>query len=154
MERRNFLSLVGLGALALTVAPAAVRAEDFRKLKPTVWTAKTVEDAVKAMYGSDTATESGITITTPDVAASGGAVPVNVKSDLDLKSLTVFQNANPESTVIAFTIGKSSVVDYDMKMKLKSVGDPITITVIAEGNDGKLYKGTRTLNVALGGCEG
>ena len=46
MQRREFLSLT-LGALALAVVPASVRAEDFRKSKPTVWTAHTVEDAIK-----------------------------------------------------------------------------------------------------------
>jgi sulfur-oxidizing protein SoxY len=51
MERRQFLSMT-LGALALAVVPASVKAEDFRKLKPTVWTAHTVDDAIKAMYGT------------------------------------------------------------------------------------------------------
>ena len=50
MERRKFLNLT-LGALALAVVPASVRAEDYRKLKPTAWKAKTVDDAIKAFYG-------------------------------------------------------------------------------------------------------
>jgi hypothetical protein len=29
-----------------------------------------------------------------------------------------------------------------------------TITVVLEGRDGKLYSATKTLDVALGGCEG
>ena len=33
MERRKFLSLT-LGALALAVVPASVKAEDYRKTKP------------------------------------------------------------------------------------------------------------------------
>jgi len=153
MERRKFLSMT-LGALALAVVPASVKADDYRKLKPTVWTAHTVDDAIKAMYGDVKLITEGITITTPDVAASGGAVPVNVKSDLKAKNVAVFQNANPEAAVIVFDVNKYSIIDYDMKMKLKSVGDPITITVVIEGLDGKHYVGTRTLDVALGGCEG
>jgi len=50
MERRQFLSMT-LGAVALAAVPASVRAEDFRKSKPSVWTAHTVDDAIKAMYG-------------------------------------------------------------------------------------------------------
>ncbi len=152
MQRRKFLSLSGLAAAA-ALAPS-VHAEDFRKTKPTVWTAHTVEDAITAMYGTAKATESGVTVTMPDVAANGGAVPINVTSDIDAKTVAIFQNANPESAVAAFTIHENSVINYDLKIKLKSDGTPITVTAIVEGKDGKLYSGTKTLTVALGGCEG
>lgn len=152
MERRKFLSLSGLAAVA-AVVPAA-NAEDFRKTKPTVWTAHTVDDAVMAMYGTKATTESGVTVTMPDVAANGGAVPVNIKSDIDAKTVALFQNANPESAVAAWTIHEGSVINYDLKIKLKSDGTPITVTAIVEGKDGKLYSGVKTLTVALGGCEG
>ena len=152
MQRRKFLSLSGMAAL-VTVVPA-VNAEDFRETKPTVWTAHTVDDAITAMYGTTAATESGITIKMPDEAANGAAVPINVKSDIDAKSIAIFQNANPESAVAAFTVHENSIIDYDLQIKLKSVGTPITVTVIAEGKDGKLYSGIKTITVALGGCEG
>jgi sulfur-oxidizing protein SoxY len=152
MQRRKFLSLSVLTAVA-AVVPAA-NAEDFRVTKPTVWTAHTVDDAVMAMYGTKVTTESGVTITMPDVAANGGAVPVNIKSDIDAKSVALFQNANPEAAVAAFTIHENSIINYDLKIKLKSDGTPITVTAIVEGKDGKLYSGVKTLTVALGGCEG
>ena len=152
MQRRKFLSLSGLAAVAAMVPSA--NAEDFRKAKPTVWTAHTVEDGITAMYGTAATTESGISIKMPDVAANGGAVPINIKSDLDIKSIAIFQNANPESAVAAFTVHENSIVDYDLQIKLKSDGTPITVTVVAEGKDGKLYSGVNTLTVALGGCEG
>ena len=152
MQRRKFLSLGVLTAIA-TIVPVA-NAEDFRATKPTVWTAHTVDDAVMAMYGTKATTQSGVTITMPDVAANGGAVPVNIKSDIDAKSVALFQNANPESAVAAFTIHEGSIINYDLKIKLKSDGTPITVTAIVEGKDGKLYSGVKTLTVALGGCEG
>ncbi len=154
MQRRKFLSLVGLGAVALTAAPVAVNATDWRAEKPDVWTAHTVDDAIKAMYGDKAIAEGDVTVTTPDVAANGGAVPVNVKSGIKAKTVAIFQDANPESAVMVFDCNKYSIIDYDVKMKLKSVGDPITVTCIVEGQDGKLYSGKRTLDVALGGCEG
>jgi len=152
MQRRKFLSLGVLTAVA-AIVPVA-NAEDFRATKPTVWTAHTVDDAVMAMYGTKATTQSGVTITMPDVAANGGAVPVNIKSDIDAKSVALFQNANPESAVAAFTIHEGSIINYDLKIKLKSDGTPITVTAIVEGKDGKLYSGVKTLTVALGGCEG
>ena len=149
-----------LGALALAAVPASVRAEDFRKTKPTVWTAHTVEDGIKNLYGSTTLIESGVKLKAAGesfdsgkkaVASSGGAIPVDFSTEIPAKSIAVFQDANPESAVCVYTVSKYSVNDYSIKIKM---GKPGTITVVVEGLDGKLYAAKQTLDVALGGCEG
>ncbi len=150
MERRKFLSLT-LGALVLAVAPASVRAEDYRKLKPTVWTAHTVEDAIKNMYGTTSTIEEGVKLTAPKVASNGGAVPVTFSTKIPAKTIAVFQDANPEAAVCVLSIGKHDITEYAIKIKMGKSG---TITVIVEGLDGKLYSAKQTLDVALGGCEG
>lgn len=150
MLRRQFLSLT-LGALALCVIPANVKAEDFRKSKAKVWSAHTVDDAIKAMYGTTQTIEKGVTLKAPDVAANGGAIPVDFSTKIPAKTIAVFQDANPEATVCVYTIHKNSVTDYSIKIKMGKSG---TITVIVEGQDGKLYSAKKTLNVAKGGCEG
>ncbi|MDD5211443.1 MAG: thiosulfate oxidation carrier protein SoxY [Sulfuricurvum sp.] len=150
MERRKFLGL-GVFAAAAALIPATLSAEDYRKTKPDAWKAHTVEDAIAKLYGTSTTIEQGVTVTTPDVAANGGAVPVDISSDIAAKSVAVFQNANPESAVCVFTLNETSIIDYAIKIKMKQSG---TITVVVEGRDGKLYSGKKTLSVALGGCEG
>ena len=150
MERRQFLSLA-LGSLALVAVPASVRAEDFRKSKPNVWSAHTVDDAIKAMYGSTDLVMEGVTVKAPKVASNGGAIPVDFATDKDIKSITVFQDANPEAAVVSMTTNKYSINKYSIKIKMGKSG---TITVVAEGTDGKLYAAKVTLDVALGGCEG
>ena len=150
MQRRTFLSLAA-GACALVAVPASVRAEDFRKSKPTMWTAKTVDEAMKAMYGTTATVAEGVTVVAPDVASNGGAVPVDVKSDIAAKSVAIFQNVNPESAVIVYDLNDYSIIDFSIKIKMKASG---TITAVVEGKDGKLYSGSKTLDVALGGCEG
>ena len=150
MERRKFLSMT-LGAIALAVVPASVRAEDYRKTKPAVWAAHTVDDAIKAMYGSNDLVMEGVTVKAPKVASNGGAIPVDFSTDKDVKSITVFQDANPEGAVLSVTTNKYSVNNYSIKIKMGKSG---TITVVAEGTDGKLYAAKITLDVALGGCEG
>ncbi len=150
MERRNFLSMT-LGALALATVPASVKAEDYRKTRPAVWTAHTVDDAIKAMYGSTDLVMEGVKVTAPKVASNGGAIPVDFSTDKDIKSIAVFQDANPEAAVMAITTNKYSVNIYSIKIKM---GKPGTITIVAEGKDGKLYAAKQSLDVALGGCEG
>ena len=150
MKRRQFLSMT-LGAVALAAVPASVRAEDFRKSKPTVWTAKSVDDAIKAMYGSSALTMGGVKLTAPDVASNGGAIPVSFSTDKDVKTIAVFQDANPEAAVLVIEPNKYSINKYAIKIKMAKSG---TITIVAEGKDGKLYAAKKTLDVALGGCEG
>ena len=117
MERRNFLN-VTLGALALAVVPASVKAEDYRATKPAVWSAHTVDDAIKAMYGTTTLIQEGVSLRAPDVASNGGAIPVDFSTDLDIKSIALFQDANPEAAVCAYTTNKYSINTYSIKIKM------------------------------------
>jgi len=150
MKRREFLNLT-MGALALAVVPASVRAEDYRKSKPSVWSAKTVDDGIKALYGTSTIIEKGIKVKAPKVASNGGAVPVDFSADMPIKSIAVFQDADPESAVVVYEATKYSVNKYSIKIKMAKSG---TITIAALGQDGKVYGAKVTLDVALGGCEG
>ncbi len=148
MERRKFL---GLGLVAVALVPASLSAVDFRATKPDAWTAHNVADAVKALYGDIKAEEKGIKLNVPKIASNGGAVPVKIKSDIAMKSLTILQDANPESAVATYTMDENSIVDLMVKIKMGASG---SITIIGEGQDGKFYKATKKLEVALGGCEG
>lgn len=148
MERRKFL---GLGLAAVALVPASLSAVDFRATKPDAWTAKKVEDAIKALYGDIKPEESGIKLNVPKIASNGGAVPVKIKSDIAMKSLTVLQDSNPEVAVATFTMDENTIVDLMLKIKMAHSG---SITIIGEGQDGKFYSATKKLEVALGGCEG
>ena len=148
MDRRKFMSL---SMVAAAVLPVSVSAIDWRTTKPDTWTAHTVADAVKALYGDIKPEEKGVTVKAPKVASNGGAIPVTVTSDIAAKTVAVFQDANPEAAVCVFDVQEGGIVDYMMKIKMKKSG---TITAIVEGTDGKFYIGKVTLEVALGGCEG
>jgi len=159
VERRKFLSMT-LGALALAVVPASVKAEDYRKSKPLVWKAKTVEDAIKALYGSNTLIHKGVKLKAAGesfdsgkkaIASSGGAIPVEFSTKIPARTVSVYQDTNPEAAVCVYTVTKYSINDYAIKIKMAKPG---SITVVVEGLDGKLYAAKQTLDVALGGCEG
>jgi len=148
MDRRKFLSL---SVAAAAVLPASLSAIDFRATKPDTWTAHTVADAIKALYGDIKPEEKGVKVKAPKVASNGGAIPVSITSDIPAKTVSLFQDANPEAAVAVWDVQEGGIVDFGTKIKMKKSG---TITAIVEGTDGKFYVGTVTLEVALGGCEG
>ncbi len=152
MKRRKFLTLS-----ATAVAALPVFATDFRALKPEAWKAKTVEGAIKKLYGDTPLVETDkIKVIHPKVAANGAAVPVRITTDLKLKSIALFQDSNPESATAVWSIYPGTVADFSLKLKLKrkTNGAKTVLTVVAEGEDGTLYVRKSALDVATGGCEG
>jgi sulfur-oxidizing protein SoxY len=149
MNRRKFI-IMSFSAVALSALPNNLHALNYRTTHPEAWSAHSVEKAIHAMYNSNELIESGVVLKTPDVAANGGSVPINVSSDIKAKSVAIFQDANPEAAVIVFKTNEHTIIDYDIKIKMKSQG---TITAVVEGEDGLLYAAKKILNVALGGCD-
>jgi len=151
MNRRNFLSFAG-GTIALSVIPMNINADDYRTLKPDVWTAHTIDDATKALYGMKTPILSDqIKIKVPKINSSGASVPIKFETTLDAKTIALFQDANPESAVAVFDVNKYDLKKYDVKIKMEKDG---VIMVLVEGTDGKVYMNKVATKVAAGGCEG
>lgn len=151
MNRRNFLSFAG-GLVALSVIPLSLRAEDYRKLKPLVWEAHTIDDATKALYGVKTPIETDkIKIKVPKINSSGGAVPIKFETSIDAKTIALFQDANPESAVAVFDVTPYDTKKYAVKIKMAKDG---VVMVLVEGKDGNIYMAQAKTQVAAGGCEG
>ena len=151
MNRRNFLSIAG-SALALSVIPMNLGAEDFRKSKPKVWTAHNIDDATKALYGNRKPILSDkIKVTVPKINSSGASVPVKFSTTLDAKTVALFQDANPESAVAVYDVNIYDMKKYDVKIKMEKDG---VVMVLVEGTDGRIYMAKAATQVAAGGCEG
>ncbi len=145
--KKSIVSLVAIAAMTVSLS-----ATDYRAEKPAAWTAKTVPTAIEALYGKITPTESAdIKLKAPKVASNGGAIPVSVKTDIPAKSIAIFQDVNPEATVVVFDVPEGTEANFSLKIKMKKSG---TITTVVEGKDGKFYTTKLSLEVALGGCEG
>jgi sulfur-oxidizing protein SoxY len=144
--KKTMLSLVAIAAMTVSLS-----ATDYRAEKPDTWTAHDVETSMKALYGEITPVDGEINLKAPKVASNGGAIPVSVKTDIPAKTISIFQDANPEAAVAVFTIPEGAVADFSLKIKMKKSG---SITAVVEGKDGKFYSKKLSLEVALGGCEG
>jgi len=149
MNRRNFLTL-GLGALAVSMAPSTLSAINFRETKPKAWTATKVDEAIKEIFGDSKTTEGKIKLKAPDIAENGAVIPVTVSTKLNAKTVAIFQDANPETAVAVFTVPENGIIDYSVRIKMAKTG---TVTVVADV-DGKLISASKLVKVTIGGCGG
>lgn len=150
MKRRKFLSL-GAVAAAASVLPASLSATDYVATAPKAWEAPTSKEAIEAMFGSAATIDGQIEIKAPKLAENGGAVPIGIKSKLDLTTIALFQDANPRSAVVVFEMPENGVVDLQTKIKMRKTAN---VTVVAKGKDGKLYSAVQKVEVSIGGCGG
>jgi len=150
MQRRKFLSL-GAVAAAASVLPASLSATDFRATKPKAWDAPTSKEAIAALFGSAPMIDGKIKIKAPKLAENGGAVPIGMKSKLEVTTVALFQDANPRSAVVVFELPENGVFDIMTKIKMRKTAN---VTVVAKGKDGKLYSAVQKVEVSIGGCGG
>jgi len=156
MKRRSFLKgTLATGAAAVAVnagllTPSTVLAADWNK---GAFTAKTVDDALSAVYGSAAASASGdIKLKAPAIAENGAVTPVEVDaSGIDgVESITILASKNPMPMVCeyAFSAAAEGFVSTRIKM-----GETMNVIAIVNAG-GKLLKAEQEVKVTIGGCGG
>lgn len=151
MDRRKFLG-VGIATFAVIASTTDLSAVDFRATKPKAWEAEKSVDAIKALYGDGKLEKSDkFDFKAPKLAENGGSIPIIIKSDLDLESVALFQDANPRSLTAVFTVQEGGIVDYAIRIKMRQTA---FVTIVGKGRDGKLYTASKEIDVSIGGCGG
>ena len=152
MDRRKFLGLSAVAVAALVAPITNLNAVDFRATKPDAWKAEHSPEAIKAMFGDGALkTTDKIKFKAPKLAENGGSIPINIKSDLDLETIAIFQDANPRSTTAVFSVPENAIIDYDFRIKMRKTA---VVTVVAKAKDGTLYTTSKEIDVSIGGCGG
>lgn len=153
--RRKFLKS-GISAALITpllgtglLTPTRVLAAEWNK---NAFTARTVNDALKA-YGSANATESrDIVINAPEIAENGAKVEVEIMSNIpNTRSLAIFADKNPMP--LCSTIEFSGPVLPYVRAQLK-MAETTRVRAVAKTTDGKSHVAFREIKVTLGGCGG
>jgi sulfur-oxidizing protein SoxY len=137
--------LIGTGLLV----PCRVLAADWQK---NAFTARNVNDALKA-YGSAGASESrDIVINAPEIAENGAKVEVEITSNIaNTRSLAIFADKNPMPLCAAIEFS-GSVLPY-VRAQLK-MAETTRVRAVAKTADGKSHVAFREIKVTLGGCGG
>ena len=150
MNRRKFLGL-GVGIFAAAFLPSNLSATNFRDTKPKAWLATKPDEAIKGLYGTAPTESTKVKLKAPDIAENGAVIPIGVSTKLDAKTVSIYQDANPESLVAVFTVPEDAIADYSIRIKMMKTGN---VTAVVETRDGKLYSSTKVVKVTKGGCGG
>ncbi len=148
MERRSFIKFGGVFALAGTAAYAGFL-EDHSK----AFTFEKSDKAMNNLYGSAKAASSDkVTLTVPDIAENGAAVPVTVATDLkDAVMMTLFVEKNPYPLIAAWEIHEGTIPEFSTRIRMGKTSD---VTLVVKTKDGKLHMAKQQVKVTVGGCGG
>lgn len=137
--------LIGSGLLM----PTALLAAEWNR---NAFTARTINDALKA-YASSGATESrDIVISAPEIAENGAKVEIDISSNLpNTRTLAVFADKNPMPLCASLDFSGAALPYVRVQLKL---AETTRIRAIAKTADGKTYIAFREVKVTLGGCGG
>ena len=154
INRRTFLQSTLAGSV-LAVAASAGLLTPIRVLAAAwpagAFEAKTIDDALKSLYGTTTTVDSkAITITAPPQAENSAVVPITVSTTLpNVESIAILVAGNPNPLVANATLfGAAGFFSARMKM-----GKTSDVKVIVKSG-GKLHVATQQIKVTVGGCGG
>lgn len=142
------VALVGLGKLALGVAPAFA-AND--KYPEEAFKQKSVDDAIKLLYGKTAEKSDKVKLDAPEIAENGAVVPISASSALaDVTSIALFVSENPNALIASYKIPAGTMPSVANRIKMAKTSN--VIVVVEAG--GKLYSATKEVKVTVGGCGG
>jgi sulfur-oxidizing protein SoxY len=154
IKRRIFMKgSLAASAIGVAVGTGLLRPRVVLAAWPkTAFEAKTIQDALNGLVGSDQTAESkDITIKAPDIAENGAVVPITISSSLaDVTSISVLveKNAVPLSATYDLPAGTEAYISNRIKMGKTSD----VVAVVKAG--GKLYSAKKSVKVTIGGCGG
>lgn len=154
MKRRVFLKgTIASSAVAVAVGAGILSPRQVLAAWPkSAFEAKSVNDALKGIFGSDLAPASGdIQVDAPDIAENGAVVPVTVKTSMsNVESISIISEKNQTPLVANFNMSSKASGFVSTRIKM---GESSNVIAVVKAN-GKLYSARKEVKVTIGGCGG
>lgn len=115
------------------------------------FSAKTVDEVVKALGGTSAGVSSEITLTIPEIAENGAVVPVVIESKLpNTRSIAILVEKNPSALSAVFDIPDGTDPYIGARIKIGSTSNVYAMV----RTDSGFYITSKQVKVTLGGCGG
>ena len=154
INRRTFLKGTVAGSVLAVAASAGLLTQT--RVLAAAWPAaafdaKSVDDALKGLYGTSAAADSkAITIKAPIQAENGAVVPIAVSTSLPgVEGIAILVQANNQPLVASVALSGAEGY-FSARMKMGKTSD---VKVIVKSG-GKLHMATQQIKVTVGGCGG
>ena len=121
---------------------------------PTLNISKKLSSSIRKVYGDIELIEEHVGLKTPRLSENASAIPIKIKSDINVKSVTLFAEVNKNINngellfICQWISTPYSVVNYQTKIKMADTG---TVQVVIEGEDGKFYTAKTIVEVSVAG---
>ncbi len=134
LTRRDAVAM-GLGATMVAMLPLRASAA--------------VDDLVADFTGGAEMGKGGLTLTAPEIAENGSAVPITVDAP-GATSIILIAPDNPNPKACIFTFGPAGgTQSASTRIRLAGTQD---VMAIAKMPDGSFIKATQPVSVTIGGC--
>ncbi|MHC0052585.1 thiosulfate oxidation carrier protein SoxY [Actibacterium sp. D379-3] len=138
------MELTRRGAIALGAGVAATIALPIRAMA-------SVDEAIAAFTGGAEMADTGVTLTSPEIAENGNTVPVSVDAP-GAVSVMLLASGNPTPGVCTFNFGPlAGSQSASTRIRLAGTQDVVAIAKMA---DGSFATASNTVKVTIGGCGG
>lgn len=118
----------------------------------TAFSAKNLDEVLKAMGGSAPTESKDVTITGPDIAENGAVVPLTASTALaGVKHMLVLVEKNPAAMVAMYNVTPDIEPNFTTRAKMGQSSDVYAVAIM---NDGKALYAKKEVKVTLGGCGG
>lgn len=135
--------LLGTGLLA----PTGVFAVEWNR---NAFTARNINDALKAYGGANTAESRDILINAPEIAENGAKVEIEISSNIEnTRNLAIFADKNPTPLAAIMEFSGPALPYARVQLKL---AETTRVRAMVKALDGKTYVAFREIKVTLGGC--
>lgn len=114
----------------------------------SAFSAKTVEEALKALGVSSPENSSDITLKIPDVVETSAVVSITVQSKLKVQQFAILVDKNP--SILAAQIFIPSGTEPFIRMNIK-VAQSSNVIILAQSSN-KWFMTSAAVKVILGGC--
>jgi len=154
VARRTFLKgTLAVGAVGVAVGAGLLAPRRVLAARPqTAFEAKSVQDALKAVVGTDLTEASGkVKVKAPDIAENGAVVPVTVTAALDgVEAMAIFVEKNPQPLTSSYELSPAALGFVSTRIKMGKTSDVIAVAKAG----GKVYSARKEVKVTIGGCGG
>jgi sulfur-oxidizing protein SoxY len=148
--RREVLSRSAQVAAMLATLGAWPAQADVPGWPAAAFDATTLAEVIKALGAGAPQESKDVSLSGPDIAENGAAVPITVATTLpDVKRLLVLVEKNPAALSAIFELGDMVEPQIATRVKMAQSSNVVAVAITA---DARVLYAVKEIRVTLGGC--